>query len=86
MEYYGIRGITSDLFRSYLPNRMQQTSIEEVSYSQQQIAYGMPHGLVVRPFLFLIFINELNKAVKHSIFRHFPDETNVLYCSKSISK
>ena len=44
MEYYGIRGITSDLFRSYLPKRMQETSIEEVSYSQQQIAYGMPHA------------------------------------------
>ena len=86
MEYYGIRGITSDLFRSYLPKRMQETSIEEVSYSQQQIAYGMPQGLVVGPFLFLIFIIELNRAVKHSIFHHFADETNVLYRSKSISK
>lgn len=85
MEYYGIRGITSDLFRSYLPNGMQQTSIEEVSYRQQQIVYGMLQGLVVGPFLFLIFINELNKAVKYSIFHHFADKTNVLYSSKSIS-
>ena len=62
---------------------MQQTFIEKVPSSQQQIAYVVPQVLVVGPFLVLIFINELNEAGKHSIIHHFADETNGLYSNMS---
>ena len=57
---------------------MQQAFIEKLPSSQQQIAYVVPRGLVVRPFLVLIFINELNEVGKHAIIHHFADETNCL--------
>ena len=34
MEYHGTRGLTSDWFKSYLANRLQQTTIQEITSSQ----------------------------------------------------
>ena len=38
------------------------------------------------PSLFLIYINDLNKAIKYSDVRHFADDTNLLLSDKSLKK
>ena len=86
LEYDGIRGLGSDWFKSYLDNKLQQTSIQETTSSQLEIAYGVPQGSVLGAFLFLIYINDLNEAIEHSITHHFADDTNILYCNKSFKK
>ena len=52
MEYHGIKGLASDWFKSYLANRLQQRSIQEITSSQLEITYGVPKGSVLGPLLF----------------------------------
>ena len=43
-------------------------------------------GSVLGPFLLLIYINDLNHAIKFCKVHHFADDTNLVNFSKSASK
>ena len=43
-------------------------------------------GSVLGPLLFLIYINDLHKAIRYSIVHHFADDTNLLYINKNLKK
>ena len=86
LEHYGIRGIANNWFRSYLTNRKQFVSINGCNSTSQLMKYGVPQGSVLGPLLFLIYINDLNKAIKFCTTHHFADDTNLLYVDKSMKK
>ena len=86
LKHYGIRGKAYKLFESYLSNRYQYVSING-SYSKKLlITHGVPQGSVLGPLLFIIFINDLNYSVVHSVTHHFADDTNLLYVNDSLKK
>ena len=86
LEYYGIRGIANSWFKSYLFNKKQFVSINGHISNQTSVKYGVPQGSVLSPLLFLIYINDLNLAIKFCKIHHFADDTNLLYFSKSVNK
>ena len=86
LSHYGIRGVSNDWFKSYLSNRSQYVSINGYESSLAVINCGVPQGSVLGPLLFLLYINDLNQAIKFCKVHHFADDTNLLCHSNSIKK
>ena len=86
LEHYGDRGLANDWFKSYLSDRKQFVSTNGHVSKLASVLYGVPQGSVLGPLLFLIYINDLNQAIKFCKAHHFTDGTNLLKFSKSITK
>ena len=86
LNHYGIRGLANDWFSSYLSNRTQFVSILGFDSDPKCIKHGVPQGSVLGPLLFLIYINDLNRAIKYSKVYHFADDTNLLNINNSPKK
>ena len=86
LEYYGIRGICNDWFKSYLSDRKQFVSISGYNYDLMPVDCGVPQGSVLGSLLFLIYINDLHKAIQYCKVHEFADDTNLFHTSKSLKK
>ena len=86
LHHYGIRRITNEWFKSYLNDRTQKTKVNGSISEKIETTNGVPHGSILGPLLFLVYINDLHEAVTHSLVHHFADDTDMLYCSKSFKK
>ena len=80
LEYYGITGISHNLFNTYLSNRKQYVQYESSHSDLANIKYGVPQGSILGPLLFLIYINDLPKSSKIFSFLMYADDTT-LYCN-----
>ena len=86
LEHYGVKGVANKWFKSYLTNRQQYVSINGFDSKNLPMNIGVPQGSVLGPLLFLIYINDLHKAIRYSIVHHFADDTNLLYINKNLKK
>ena len=59
-------------------------SINGYDFNLVDVKFGVPQGSVLDPLLFLIYITDLNQALKFCKVHHFADDTNLIHFSKSV--
>ena len=85
LEHYGVRGIPLNLFKEYLLNHKQFFTVENIISDTLLINCGVSQGsLVLGPLLFLIYINDLHNAVKHTKINHLADDTDIFYSTVNL--
>ena len=77
LELYGIRGNVHDLLSSYHNNRTQFVHYNDYNSETKQITHGVPHGSILGPLLFLIYINDFSRASELRFSIIFADDTSV---------
>lgn len=83
LSHYGIRGDTNLFLRSYLCNRKQYTFINGTNSEVNEINCGVPQGSVLGPLLFLIYINDMYRALSAGRVRLFADDTCIFIRDKN---
>jgi hypothetical protein len=85
MQYYGIRGIVLDWFKSYLSNRVQYVNINNSNSSCLSITCGVPQGSILGPLLFILYINDIVNVSKLARYIMFADDTNLFFSHADIN-
>lgn len=80
LEYYGVRGVAWNWFKSYLSNRKQYVCVNGVDSDLREVSHSVPQGSNLGPLLFLIYINDLPLSTGYFDFTMFADDC-ILVCS-----
>ena len=74
---YGLRGKIEKLLKSYLKDRKQFIRYKGEPSSTKKFECGVPQGSVLRPLLFLIYINDIVDIPKHNNTLLYASDTNI---------
>ena len=85
LNFYGIRGVAEKWIESYLSDRKQFVKICDSSCNALGVSCGVLQGSVLRPRLFILYINDICNVSKILKFVLFADDTNILYSDANVN-
>ena len=68
-----------------LSNGTQTTQLGPHVSTKESTLCGIPQGLYLVPYCFLIYVNDIFMASDKLTFYRFADDTNLLYCDKTLN-
>ena len=77
LQIYGVHSRIIRWIESFLQNRKQAVVVDGHLSVLGSILNGVPQGTVLGPILFLVFINDVDRCIMHSIIRCFADDTRI---------
>ena len=93
LPYYGINSKAKILLESYITNRFQRVQLDNTALNikttsmWKKVIRGVPQGSVLGPLLFLLYINDLPKAVVHNATPIlFADDTSLIITERDACK
>ena len=84
LEFYGVRDVALEWFKSYLKNRKQYVVFNKTESNYMNISCGVPQGSILGPLLFLLYVNDIVNVSTLLFPMLFADDTNVFLNGKDI--
>ena len=84
LDHYGIRGHANMFFRSYLTNRRQYTLVNGVKSDFEYVKCCVPQGSVLGPLFFLLYINNIYRAIGCNAVRLFADDASLIIGNRDL--
>ena len=77
LKYYGLSDTPMKWFTHYLSNRQQYVEVDSIKSSTTNIDTGVPQGSILGPLLFIIYMNDINKASEKFRAILYADDTSL---------
>ena len=84
LAHYGITGNILQWIQNYLGNRQQRVKLKGTTSALSNITCGVPQGSILRPLLFLIYINDLTTLSDKMFTIMIADDTSIFIQSNNI--
>ena len=74
-----------DWLKSYLAYRERYVTVNNTCSKKLKLSTGVPHGSILGPLLFILFINDISDCNRGIKLHLFADDTNILLSNEDIN-